>query len=480
MKRILFLSLAGLFLNLSAQKWVDTTFKITKTTVNYGSGYDFAGNNRTLDMDICVPQNDNPPSCGRPLLMVIHGGAFMSGSKEDYDLQRWMKDFAKRGYVTASINYRLGQFQTNQNAHCNVTQLFNVPWDCSNMADTAEWYRGCYRGIQDAKGALRYLIANRTTYKIDARNVFLAGESAGGFIALGTAFLDTLTKKPANCGTIASVIAPNSIYENICVKQFNWDTSIASMRLSRNDLGPIEGSLNVSSEKYMIKGVGNFFGGMFPGWLSNNTYNNPPAIYLYHQPNDLIVPYGSNKVLTGFSNCFLNLGCASLMSNPWVHGSAHIVNEIKALKAKGKKAPAYWFDSTNNTADCVSQGFNTSVVGHAIDNYQLRTLHLAQYFAPLIDTMETCYAGRILPLNILQQIQVYPNPFEDKINLKINGLTIVSIQMFDLTGKEISIHSQKISATEYCITFDKLVDEGFYLLYLQNTIGEMASYKIMR
>jgi hypothetical protein len=337
MRSISLLSAYFFLFQLCAQKWVDTVYNFTKTTVNYGTVVDFAGNNRTLTMDICVPNNDVPPKCGRPLLIAIHGGAFMSGSKEDYTIQKWMKDYSKRGYVTAAINYRLGMFQTSNAAHCNVTQLFNTPWDCSNMADTSEWYRGCYRGIQDTRGAIRYFIINKSQFQIDPRNIFLAGESAGGFIALGTAFLDTISEKTTHCGALTPVSAPNAIYENACVKQFNWDTSIASMQLSRPDLGPIEGSLNNSSVKYHIKGVGNFFGGMFPKWLNSNTYQTPPAIYMYHQPNDIIVPIKTNKVLIGYSNCFTNLGCASIINLPYISGSAGIRDQILSLKNQSKK-----------------------------------------------------------------------------------------------------------------------------------------------
>ncbi|MDI1235115.1 MAG: carboxylesterase family protein [bacterium] len=480
MKKILFFSLLLTFEQVNAQQWVDTTFKIIKTTVNYGTSVDFAGNNRILDMDICVPQNDNPPSCGRPLILVIHGGAFMSGSKDEYEIQQIMKDFAKRGYVSASINYRIGQFQTSNNVHCNVTQLFNVAWDCSNMADSAEWYRGCFRGIQDAKGALRYLIANKNIYHIDSRNVFLTGQSAGGFIALGAAFLDDVSEKHSSCNTINSVSAPNAIYENACVKQFGWDTTIASMRLSRTDLGSIDGDLNLNTGPYTIKGVGNLFGGMMPGWLTVNSHTIPPAIYLYHQPNDLIVPYNRNRVMAGFSNCFVNLGCASLISTPWIYGSGGIRREIEALKAQGKKVPNYWLDSTTNTADCVAQGFNPSMVGHAIDNYKLRTGHMASYFAALIDTAGTCFSG----LSKTQTNQVYlsvqPNPFNNTLQISLHETAAQALQIMDITGRSLAIQTEKIGPMDYQITFPENLPNGLYYLLITRYNGAVISKKLVK
>ncbi len=455
------------FIHLHAQKWVDTAYSFTKTTATYGNVVDFAGNNRSLNMDICVPNNDAPPDCGRPLLIAIHGGAFMSGSKDDADIQRWMKDFAKRGYVTAAINYRLGMFQTSANVHCNVTQLFNTPWDCSNMADTAEWYRGCYRGIQDAKGALRYLISNKAQYKIDPRNVFLAGESAGGFIAMGAAFLDTITEKPFQCGAISSVSAPNNIYESTCVQQFKWDTSISSMQLYRPDLGSIEGSLHLNSGNYSIKGVANFFGAMFPGWLNDNTYAKPPSIYLFHQPNDIIVPYRKGKVLKGYSDCFTGLGCSQIINLPFVDGSASIRNNIISLKSNSKKAPDYWLDSTTNNADCATQAVNPALTGHAIDNFWLRTIHMAQYFAPLIDTSTSCSLSVKNLLKDFSDIGIFPNPFQDEITIAKGNSTIKHIKILDMTGRELPVQLQETGSTnEIKLLIKSDLNQGLYFIQI--------------
>src|SRR5690625_2220809 len=40
-----------------------------------------------------------------PVLILIHGGGFESGSKEKYN--EWGPYLAKQGFVTMSINYRL-------------------------------------------------------------------------------------------------------------------------------------------------------------------------------------------------------------------------------------------------------------------------------------------------------------------------------------------------------------------------------------
>ena len=139
---------------LFAQKWVDTTYQIQidRDSV-FGTAIDFAGNSRDLALDIAYPTNDTPPSCGRPLVIVFYGGAWMAGDKSVGEVQRLMEDFAKRGYVAVAPNYRLGMFQTSSNWNCNISSIFNIEWNCLNAQDTIEWYRAYYRAVQDAKRA---------------------------------------------------------------------------------------------------------------------------------------------------------------------------------------------------------------------------------------------------------------------------------------------------------------------------------------
>ena len=151
-----------------SQPWVDSEYdiEIHKDSV-YGYAIDYTGKEQALRCDIAFPINDTIPECGRPLVLVVHGGSFLAGNKEEYDIQLWMKEFAKKGYVAVAINYRLGMFQTEEYITCAVQD-----WGCLNMADSAEWYRGNYRGMQDCRGAIRYMISNKDQFNIDPNNVF--------------------------------------------------------------------------------------------------------------------------------------------------------------------------------------------------------------------------------------------------------------------------------------------------------------------
>jgi carboxylesterase type B len=57
-------------------------------------------------MDIYQPAGD--VSAPRALVVMAHGGSFITGSKTGPDVVGFCQDLAKMGYVVASINYRLG------------------------------------------------------------------------------------------------------------------------------------------------------------------------------------------------------------------------------------------------------------------------------------------------------------------------------------------------------------------------------------
>jgi ribosomal protein L21 len=101
-----------------------------------------------LDMDIYLPKNDTLDK--RPLLMLIHGGAFFIGDKATVPYQKWCTHFASLGYVCASINYRMG-FRPSSKAI----------------------QRTAYQATQDAHAAMRYLMAKKDIYRIDPENLFV-------------------------------------------------------------------------------------------------------------------------------------------------------------------------------------------------------------------------------------------------------------------------------------------------------------------
>jgi acetyl esterase/lipase len=468
---LVLLSLFGVLTFSQAQNYVDVTYQIENfTNVTYGKATDVAGNVRDLQMDISYPTNDSVKSCGRPLMIIVHGGAFMSGDKNEASITTLREEFAKRGYVTASVNYRLGMFHTDKLINCNVSSL-GASWNCLNMTDTSEWYRAYYRGIQDVHGAIRYLVNNRTIYKPNSNNVFVIGQSAGGFIALGVGFIDDSSEvDTALISSMDKANPPHRVYENDCIIARGLDTSIEKMDVTRPHLGNYWGDLNPPLQNtYTIRGVGNFYGGVF-----NNIFEShskvTPVLYMYHQPNDLIVPIGTNRVFAGFNACAMSFpfNCQGIVNRPMMHGSKAIVSLIDTAKAQGKNVPIYQFDVTNNNANCATQIANPSTTGHAFDNFTLRRSNMAKSFAKAIDT---CSLNGVNNGLAIMRIKVSPNPIRSGHLLRVDGWLEVGsvIELLDVNGKliqkwDIRKHQMK---TELAVSGLNMVN-GIYPLRISS------------
>ena len=106
-------------------------------------------NGKSLQLDLYKPANLQDPA---PLLVFIHGGAWKSGKRSDYLV--YLVDFAKRGYVTASVSYRL-------------------------LADST--YPACAEDIRDA---IKWFFRNGKKYGYDPDRIALIGGSAGGHLAM--------------------------------------------------------------------------------------------------------------------------------------------------------------------------------------------------------------------------------------------------------------------------------------------------------
>lgn len=477
MKKILFCCLLMGFYCAQGQLWVDTLYQYHDTTLNYGSAVDFGGVTRSLDMDVSWPTNDVPPATGRPLMILVHGGAFMAGSKADPGIVAMRKDFVKRGYVTAAINYRLGMFQPAADWHCNISFIQGVEWDCLNQTDTLEWTRAYYRGIQDARGALRYLVNHATDYNIDPRNIFVVGESAGAFIAMGVGFLDDASEQPAGVGNIGNAPLPNPRYEQACLQRYGTGTTNAALVLTRPSLGSADGTLNQpAATSYRIRGVGDLYGGMFTNLFAANANDAEiPCIYIFHQPADLIVPNTKNRLFAGYAYCatLFPANCAYILNRPFVSGGSSIQAMIDALALAGDSVPDYLAEITTNNADCATQMGNPALGGHQLDDYWLRTRNMAIFFAPKVDTIMSTRN-----LKPIVDVRIYPNPTTGTMRILLSpdaGLEAVTV--CDLLGH--IVEATKVTGTEVVLQLPRSLARGTYVVLLQTAQGRVAQRVIL-
>jgi|TARA_R110000737_G_scaffold342281_1_gene366978 hypothetical protein len=476
MKALLTLALISFFIfvqSASAQQWIDKKYSYDSLmNVTYGTSIDFLGNAESHKMDIYLPNCDDAAHISRrPLIVFIHGGAFIAGSKDEVNLQSMCKQYAQRGYVTASIDYRLGFVSDDASHTCNFPN-----YSCVFAADSAEWHRAYYRSVQDGKGALRYLINRNAQFRIDTNNVFVAGESAGAFVSLGVALMDTINEKLPLANATSSVPAPNANTSS-CV--YNVGKTFPAM-IARPDLGDIHGTIEPTTINYTIKGVGNMFGGMMSDLLKYSKAGPKPQIYSYHQPCDMVVPIDSAKIYAGLSWCMTNgYNCNGISNTPKVYGSRafssfNTTNSYGYTISNNFTATNFPFNFLFGPGSCADQVNNPC---HAYDNFGNRLNQLAAFFAPLVSTSPICdttfFTTGITQLDLEKDLTLFPNPASETFTIRQLTFEKANYSIHDNQGR--LIQSGELKIGDNLITLHNNIMSGLYFVSVHK--GEIRAVK---
>lgn len=187
-----------------------------------------------LNLDLYLPDSDSIKK--RPLLVLIHGGAFYVGDKGAETMTTWCKHFAQLGYVVATINYRMGFRLSKQSIQ-----------QCG------------YEAIQDAHAAIRYLVSQSDEYGIDPNYIFLGGTSAGAITALGVTFMTNDTRPSF-------------------VKEKHLDTK----------LGNLESSSNDCKNSFKIRALANMWGAVYD---LDMLHGHRTPVISFHGTEDNLVPF---------------------------------------------------------------------------------------------------------------------------------------------------------------------------------------------
>jgi len=134
-----------------------------------------------LLLDLYQPTGPDAPGL-RPGFVIIHGGSFEQGSRNEPRFVEQATKMAERGYTAVSIDYRLiGQVPVISEEFMPVYQA---------MVD-ADSYRplGVAAACEDATRAYRWLVDNAYTYHVDANRIAVGGHSAGAITSLCMAYI---------------------------------------------------------------------------------------------------------------------------------------------------------------------------------------------------------------------------------------------------------------------------------------------------
>lgn len=213
----------------------------TLKDVQYGASTNLNNETEKLFLDIYIPKGDTEKL--RPLLLCVHGGGFVNGDKGKGFQVSYCKSFAQKGYVTSSINYRLG-----------------VAKPRTDMT----YFEAMYRAVQDAKAAVRFFRKNAVMYGIDPNKIYIIGGSAGSMTVLQLAYLDQ-NEVPSNVDT--------------------------------NRLGLLEGNSGNEGYSSKVQGVINCWGAMVDlNWIKKGDV----PLYNIHGTADTTVSYDGSFSYHGF------------------------------------------------------------------------------------------------------------------------------------------------------------------------------------
>lgn len=432
-------------------------------------------------MDIYMPENDSEKS--RPLIVIAHSGNFLpkginkqpSGNKNDSSIAEFSRQFAKRGYVVAAINYRVGWNPISTELDTRRGTLLSA----------------VYRSVHDVKQAVRVLrmsVKQGNPYYIDPEKVAIFGQGSGAYTALAYGSLDKTSELALpifldkngdsyinqelvggidGFGGIANLYVDTFSTEGItsdvkltlnaggALANINWvekgEPAIVSVNTIRDPFAPFDtGTVIVTGTGLNVidvNGSGTFMRrvnalGNNDAFLNNWSqdpytttarsrygktyeyiYANRPTITLLKNI-DGVFPILIPKAKSVFENT----------SGPWEWWSlADLIALQNAYAAQGIIIDAKEIDE--NTLKNNSKGHDKSSALAYIDTVQ-------NYMSRRIMRVLEIGNWKVLSVPELRNdrtidFMMGPNPANDILNLTSKDNTIISVQIYDIMGKSI-------------------------------------------
>ncbi len=450
----------------------------------YGKDVNYLGDSTVLRLDLYKPIGDG--NTKRPLIVVVHGGYMLTGCKAGV---KWFaEEMVARGYVVAAVDYRKGWHKSGYAKTNCLGALLSKPlqlFQSLYVADSAEHYRALYRGMQDVKGAIRWLKARAVQDSVDHTKVFLGGESAGALISLTVVFLDRPEEKPLSCGAISPAPKPFSptanYFEGPGCKRITKNPK--NSQLQRPDLGPIEGRLNLNGHDTKVLGVFSFYGALpyeahSKNWLKGGDI--PEAIYLYHRTCDGGVPFMYGQVLDVIST-YCNTGCS-----PWhtkgmhIFGNGAIASALKAMPHPPEKLVEEFFycppfNPNQALSECLRYKDNGAY--HNILDKPQRAQKIAELFANLA----ACPKGATQEAGLSERVRVQPNPFEQELSVWVDTPITgeATWWLTDLSGRVIWSAQRSLPMGRHILVDHNALPPGVYVLHLRSAEGS-GVWKVLR
>jgi hypothetical protein len=419
----------------------------------------------------------------------MHTGSFLptyinqnpTGSRNDSATVEICKRFARRGYVVANIDYRLGWNPLGSNVDIRRGTLLSA----------------VYHALQDAKACVRYFrkdAATTNVFKIDPNKIILGGQGSGGYIAVNYASLDdpaeiTLPKFISNVTDLTYGFFAGQPYVQMSVwGDYDGFGGNASFNNPNNSVG-------YPNNIQFVFNMGGALGDS--SWLEAG---DAPTV-AFHVVSDPFAPYGNGIVYVptnppqpvvdvsgsgafipmadqlGNNACFANAG----FTDPFTIAANSANGGYEGLfpfnmAQVPQAAPWEWFDSLATVAGAQAAGLTAADGTTIYENALLTNPDMSKAKAmAYIDTVMGYLNPRIvyclnLPLGVSenealsQSVNVYPNPATSDIFIKseVADDQIRFADIADITGKSIR-KIENINASFYRVKREN-ISPGVYFV----------------
>jgi hypothetical protein len=488
------ITLFAIVLSVNAQRYETEIFSNVDVTSNvmYGENISVLGGTPFLDslyMDVYEPAGDTASE--RYLIIMAHSGSFLPrgvntlpfGNKNDSAMMEMCMQFAKRGWVAAAINYRLGWNPTPD----------ILGGDQETRASTI--ISAVYRSVQDMSTAIRFFrkdAATSNTYKIDPDRIAAGGTNSGGYTAIAKGSLNKQSE--------------------INVAKFLFSSGLPFV--STDTLGDWEGlggipQLNVenhtgySSDVALVLNMGGASGDSL--WIEAGE----PPVVNFHGEADALTPINTGVVIvaaTGDPIVEVSGSRVIARENGLVGNSTvwDTVTFSDAYSARAQALSSYegffpftgsangfepwgWYDQNDpNIADSVTIAPGVTVPGSGFGSAANPFANKPKALA-YIDTVMNYFNPRaVLAMNAVQPasvkpqvkevgVRAYPNPNRDgKVWVSTSTDNILSYELFDIQGK--LVVSQPVNDIGFIV--EDNLQPGLYLLQV-NFEGYSVKQKLV-
>ena len=491
MKKILHFGLISGFCLLafhaSAQnRYLDEVFDDVEVqeNVKYGENYSVVTGAPVLNdllMDVYTPVGDTEGK--RPLIILAHAGSYLPkglntlpfGDKTDSSMVEMCMQFAKRGWVAVSMDYRLGwnPLGTTQDERAGTIM------------------QAVYRSAQDARTLVRFFkndAANDNIYKVDTTKITVGGSNSGGYTALAAGYLNR--------------------EEEINYFKFQDQTGASFINQALwggfNGEGGMTGYNNYSnpghtSDIQLVLNLGGAIGDTL--WMEDGTI----PVVAFHGTHDVTTPYLTAVVIVlatgtpivevsgsfniaqyantlGLNQDFIDAG----FDDPYTLAAQGQTPYEGLFLFKGPAdgfEPWSWYNPDDPYIDNdtpYATGSGSKANPYASKAKALTFIDtIMNYFCPRAVVALDLWAVPLGQENSLQpeNLSIYPNPVTASVFIESNSTDpILSVKLYNMLGQLLR-EENDINAAEYTLHRGE-ISSGFYLMNIRMRSGEQTR-KIM-